>query len=54
MMTIIWVFFNQIFIHRMRKAAFKADNHIQTPSDYAILINCLEDQTTKADIRAMV
>lgn len=53
-MTVIWVIFNQYAIYRLRKTQFQSDYDLQSPSDYAILINALPPNTTKDDIKDMI
>lgn len=50
-MTILWIFLTQLFIHRARHTENKSDFNIQTPSDYAILLEFLPFNTLAEDIK---
>lgn len=53
-MTAFWPIINQMIIYRFRKTEFRSDFNMQTPSDYAILIENLPPQTNTQDILALV
>ena len=52
--TIFWIFLNQWMIYRCRDDMVKADEDSTTPSDFAIFLLGLPDDTTKKDIEEML
>ncbi len=48
--TIIWIPVNQFFVYRCRAVETKADEDKLTPSDFAIFLLNLPENTTQEDI----
>ena len=52
--TLLWIVLNLLFVKRCRETELKVDETQTTPSDFAIILFGLPEETQKEDIEAML